>query len=80
MAGFSRGQGVPLHRNLHQLGAYTNPNKYIAYPWTIYPTEYTLAWTKLYPGLTWAALTPGIICAHIIPGVKVAQARLYPGI
>ena len=27
MAGFSRGQGVPLHRGLHQLGASTNPNK-----------------------------------------------------
>ena len=24
MAGFSRGQGVPLHRGFHQLGAYTN--------------------------------------------------------
>jgi len=24
MAGFSRGQGVPLHRGLHQLGASTN--------------------------------------------------------
>jgi len=27
MAGFSRGQGVPLHRGLLQLGASTNPNK-----------------------------------------------------
>jgi len=27
MAGFSRGQGVPLHWGLHQLGASTNPNK-----------------------------------------------------
>jgi len=27
MAGVSRGQGVPLHRSLHQLGASTNPNK-----------------------------------------------------
>jgi len=27
MAGFSRGQGVPLHRGLHQLGASTNSNK-----------------------------------------------------
>jgi len=53
MAGFSRGQGVPLHMGLHQLGAYTNPNKCIAYPRTLYPTEYTMAWTKLYPDLTW---------------------------
>jgi len=27
MTGFSRGQGVPLHRGLHQLGASTNSNK-----------------------------------------------------
>jgi len=27
MAGFNRGQGVPLHRGLHPLGASTNPNK-----------------------------------------------------
>jgi len=27
MTGFSRGQGVPLHRGLHQLGANTNFNK-----------------------------------------------------
>src|SRR6218665_469857 len=27
MAGFSRGQNVPLHRGLHQLGASTNSNK-----------------------------------------------------
>ena len=27
MAGFCRGQGVPLHRGLHQLGASTNSNK-----------------------------------------------------
>jgi len=26
MAGFSRGQGVSLHRGLHQPGASTNPN------------------------------------------------------
>jgi len=26
MAGFSRGQGVPLHRGIHQLGASTNSN------------------------------------------------------
>src|SRR6218665_151018 len=53
MAGFSRGQGVPLHSGLHQLGAYTNPNKCIAYPRKLYLTEYTLAWTKLYQDLTW---------------------------
>ncbi len=27
MAGFIRGQGVPLHRGLHQLVVSTNPNK-----------------------------------------------------
>ena len=27
MPGLGRGQGVPLHRGLHQLGASTNPNK-----------------------------------------------------
>jgi len=27
MAGFSRGQGVSLHRGLHQLGASTDSNK-----------------------------------------------------
>jgi len=27
MTGFSRGQGVPLHRGLHQLGANTNSNE-----------------------------------------------------
>jgi len=27
MAGFSRGQSVPLHRGLHQLGDSTNSNK-----------------------------------------------------
>jgi len=27
MAGFSRGQGVPLHRGLHQLGASNNHTK-----------------------------------------------------
>jgi len=27
MAGFSRGQGVVLHRGLRQLGAFTNSNK-----------------------------------------------------
>jgi len=27
MVGFSRGQGVPLHRGLHQPGSSTNPNK-----------------------------------------------------
>ena len=27
MTGFSRGQGVPLHRGLHLLVANTNPNK-----------------------------------------------------
>jgi len=27
MVGFSRGQGVSLHRGLHQLGATTNHNK-----------------------------------------------------
>jgi len=27
MAGFSRGQGVPLHRGLHQLGPSTDSNK-----------------------------------------------------
>ena len=31
MAGFSRGQGVPLHRGLHQLVASTNPNKLMLY-------------------------------------------------
>src|SRR6218665_1017197 len=45
-------QGVPLQRGLHQLGASTNPNKCIAYPRTLYPKEYTLAWPKLYPDLT----------------------------
>ena len=53
MAGFSRGQGVPLHRGLNQLRASTNPNRCIAYPRTLYPKEHTLAWTKLYPDLTW---------------------------
>src|SRR6218665_3032092 len=51
--GFSRGQGVPLHVSLHQLGASTNPNRCLAYPRTLYSTEYSLAWTKLYPDLTW---------------------------
>jgi len=27
MVGYSRGQGVSLHRNIYQLGASTNPNK-----------------------------------------------------
>ena len=45
--------GGPLHRGLHQLGAPTNPDKCIAYLGTLYPTEYTLAWAKLYPDLTW---------------------------
>jgi len=27
MTGFSRGQGLPLHRGLHHLGASTNSNK-----------------------------------------------------
>jgi len=48
---FSRGQGVPRHRGLHQLGPTPTPMNF--YPRTLYPTEYTLAWTKLYPDLTW---------------------------
>src|SRR6218665_1046959 len=76
MAGFSRGQGVPLHRSLHQLGASTNPNKCIAYPRTLYPKEYNLAWAKLYPDLTWT----GYSQHGIYLGVKAAQARLNPGI
>ena len=44
MAGFSSGQGVAMHRGLHQLRASVNPNKCIAYPRTLYLTEYTLAW------------------------------------
>src|SRR6218665_2350222 len=51
MAGFSHGQGVPLQMSLHQLGASTNPNKCTAYPRTLYPKKYNLAWTKLYQDL-----------------------------
>jgi len=66
MAGFSRAQGVPLHRGLHQLGASINTNKCIAYPRKLYPTAYTLAWTKLYPDFNWAGYSQhgclGITC------------------
>jgi len=77
MAGFSRGQGVLLHRGPHLLGDYTSPNKCLAYPRTLYPTEYTLAWTKLNPDLTWTGYSQ--FPARIILGVKAAQARLYYG-
>src|SRR6218665_2372817 len=61
MAGSSRDQGVLLHRGPHQLGAYTSPNKCLAYPRTLYPTEYrpTLAWTKVtIPGFNLDRLFP----------------------
>ena len=44
----------------------------IAYPRKRYPTEYTLAWTKLYPDLIWT----GYSKPDYIPVVKAAQALL----
>jgi len=78
MPGFSRGKGVPRRRGRNQLGNSTNPNKCIAYPRTLNPTQYTLAWTKLFPDLSWTGYSQQ--AARIIPGVKAAQARLYQGI
>src|SRR6218665_1458045 len=81
MAGSSRDQGVLLHRGPHQLGSYTSPNKCLAYPRTLYPTEYrpTLAWTKLFPDLTWTGYSQLPARIRPILGVKAAQARLYYG-
>jgi len=38
MVGFSLGQGVPLHRGLHQLGVSTNFNKMLYRLITVAPT------------------------------------------
>jgi|SRR6218665_1665648 len=77
--GFSRGQGVPLHRGIHQRGVYTSPNKCIAYPRTLYPTEYILARTKLYPDLTEA----GYSLQRLYLGLKRSRpyyTRVYYGL
>jgi len=67
MAGFSIGQGVPLHRGLQQITASTNPpipiNVYSGLDQTIPLFDLD----RLFP-------------ARIILGVKADQARLYPGI
>src|SRR6218665_1342729 len=52
-------------QGLHQLGTYTNPNKCIVYHRTLYPTEYTLAWTKLYPDLTWTGYSQHGLCLRL---------------
>jgi len=71
MAGFSCVQGVPLHRCLHQLGAYTNPKKCIAYHRTLYPTD------KLFP----ARIIPGIKStqARLYPGILWPGTTYNPG-
>jgi len=75
MTGFSRGEGVPLHRGHHQLGAYTNPNKCIAYPRILSHVVYS-GLDQTTSGFNLGRLFP----ARIIPGVNAAQAGLYPGI
>jgi len=78
MAGVSRGQGMPLHRGPRQLRASTNPNKRIAYPRTLYPKEYTLAWNKLYSDLAWT----GYFQHGLIPGLYLGLMRsgqIIPG-
>jgi len=49
MTGFSRGQGVPLHRGLHQLLASTNSNKKLH-------RSITVACTGLLAQACWFAL------------------------
>src|SRR6218665_3611087 len=77
MAGFrpSRGQGVPLHRGLHQLGASTNPNRCIAYPRTLYLREFTLPGPN-YTGVTGQNIPP----AGVYPSILWPRPIYTPGI
>src|SRR6218665_810470 len=89
MAGFSRGQGVPLHMGFHKLGAYTNLNKCIAYPRTLYPTCYMDSLPQLYftqtsyldnrcnrPEYTPGRSIPGYIIAYI--GQSIPRGIFWP--
>ena len=76
MAGFSRGQGVPLHMGLQQLSheVYSGLDQTI----TVFNLD------RLFPARCIHVHVPGVnldrlFPARIILGVKADQARLYPG-
>src|SRR6218665_2559822 len=92
MAGFSRGQGLPLHRGLHHLGTSTNSNKMLPRLIAVACKAELICFRTLAVAYIHLQLTKNLsivsfafnldrfLPALIINGVKAAQARLYPGI
>src|SRR6218665_1179119 len=79
MAGFSRGQGVPLHRGLHQLGVSTNSsnilNRLITVAYAYIPLQLNKSLSIFSLHLIWTGYSQ--------PGLKrprIDYTRLYSGL